>query len=140
VLGQLTARASDAPIDFQLESERAFVIAVSFEAKAGSVRFAMTPDPVAQLRFPGRKVFQVVLSNLLHETTDGIVNAANGHLAHGGGVALAIARAAGAELETESSEIVTREGPLPTGSAVVTTAGNLPFRGVIHAVGPRQGE
>ena len=31
-------------------------------------------------------------------------------------------------------------GPLPTGSAVVTTAGRLPFKGVIHAVGPRYGE
>ena len=31
-------------------------------------------------------------------------------------------------------------GPIPTGSAVVTTAGKLPFKGVIHAVGPRSGE
>ena len=31
-------------------------------------------------------------------------------------------------------------GPLPAGAAVVTTAGELPFKGVIHAVGPRQGE
>jgi O-acetyl-ADP-ribose deacetylase (regulator of RNase III) len=35
---------------------------------------------------------------------------------------------------------VRSHGPFPTGSAVVTTAGKLPFKGVIHAVGPRQGE
>jgi O-acetyl-ADP-ribose deacetylase (regulator of RNase III) len=71
---------------------------------------------------------------------DAIVNAANGHLAHGGGVAGIISRAAGPELQAESDALIRRLGPLPTGSAVVTTAGKLPFKGVIHAVGPRQGE
>lgn len=71
---------------------------------------------------------------------DAIVNAANGHLAHGGGVAGIIARAAGPELQAESDALIRSLGPLPAGSAVVTTAGKLPFKGVIHAVGPRQGE
>ena len=78
--------------------------------------------------------------NLLEEPVDAIVNAANGHLAHGGGVAAVIARAAGPALVEESGRIVKRQGPLPTGAAVVTTAGRLPFKGVIHAVGPRYGE
>ncbi|HEX2334726.1 MAG TPA: macro domain-containing protein [Burkholderiales bacterium] len=78
--------------------------------------------------------------NLLDEPVDAIVNAANGHLAHGGGVAGIISRAAGPELQAESDALIRRLGPLPTGSAVVTTAGKLPFKGVIHAVGPRQGE
>ena len=77
--------------------------------------------------------------NLLEEPADAIVNAANGHLAHGGGVAGIISRAAGPELQAESDRIV-RNGPLATGSAAVTTAGRLPFKGVIHAVGPRYGE
>ena len=77
--------------------------------------------------------------NLLEEPVDAIVNAANGHLAHGGGVAGIISRAAGPELQSESDRIV-RNGPLATGSAAVTTAGRLPFKGVIHAVGPRYGE
>ena len=51
-----------------------------------------------------------------------------------------ISRAAGAELQQESHRLVAERGPLPTGSAVVTGAGKLPFRGVIHAVGPRYGE
>ena len=71
---------------------------------------------------------------------DAIVNAANGHLAHGGGVAAIISRAAGPALQAESDALVRAQGPFPTSSAVVTTAGKLPFKGVIHAVGPRQGE
>jgi O-acetyl-ADP-ribose deacetylase (regulator of RNase III) len=82
----------------------------------------------------------VVRGNLLEEPVDAIVNAANGHLAHGGGVAGIISRAAGPELQAESDRLVREQGPFKTGSAVVTTAGKLPFKGVIHAVGPRQGE
>ena len=78
--------------------------------------------------------------NLLEEPVDAIVNAANGHLAHGGGVAGIIARAAGPALQQESDRIVGSRGTLASGSAVVTTAGKLPFKGVIHAVGPRHGE
>jgi O-acetyl-ADP-ribose deacetylase (regulator of RNase III) len=81
-----------------------------------------------------------VRGNLLDEPVDAIVNAANGHLAHGGGVAGIISRAAGPELQAESDRLVQESGPFPTGSAVITTAGKLPFKGVIHAVGPRQGE
>jgi O-acetyl-ADP-ribose deacetylase (regulator of RNase III) len=82
----------------------------------------------------------VVRGNLLEEPVDAIVNAANGHLAHGGGVAGVISRAAGPELQAESDRLVRELGRFPTGSAVVTTAGKLPFKGVIHAVGPRYGE
>ena len=82
----------------------------------------------------------MVRGNLLDERVDAIVNAANGHLAHGGGVAGIISRAAGPELQKESDALVRKHGPFATGTAAVTTAGKLPFKGVIHAVGPRQGE
>jgi O-acetyl-ADP-ribose deacetylase len=82
----------------------------------------------------------VVRGNLLEEPVDAIVNAANGHLAHGGGVAGIIARAAGPALQKESDRLVASHGPFETGAAVATTAGKLPFKGVIHAVGPRYGE
>ena len=82
----------------------------------------------------------MVRGNLLEEPVDAIVNAANGGLAHGGGVARIVSRAAGPALQEESDNIVRYRGPVPTGSAVVTTAGKLPFKGVIHAVGPRCGE
>jgi O-acetyl-ADP-ribose deacetylase (regulator of RNase III) len=82
----------------------------------------------------------VVRANLLEEPVDAIVNAANGHLAHGGGVAGILSRAAGPQLQEESDRLVRARGTVPTGSAVVTGAGRLPFKGVIHAVGPRHGE
>ncbi|HEY3075552.1 MAG TPA: macro domain-containing protein [Burkholderiales bacterium] len=78
--------------------------------------------------------------NLLEEPVEAIVNAANGHLAHGGGVAGIISRAAGPTLQEESDRLVAARGPFPTGAAVATTAGKLPFKAVIHAVGPRYGE
>ena len=82
----------------------------------------------------------MVRGNLLEESVDAIVNAANGHLAHGGGVAGVISRAAGPMLQDESDSLVRQNGPYPSGAAVATTAGKLPFKAVIHAVGPRYGE
>ena len=82
----------------------------------------------------------MVRGNRLEEPVDAIVNAANGHLAHGGGVAGIISRAAGPALQLESDRLVAAHGPFATGSAVATTAGKLPFKAVIHAVGPRFGE
>ena len=60
---------------------------------------------------------------------DAIANAANTELRHGGGVAGAISRAAGPEVQRESS----RKAPIGLGEAVETTAGELPARWVIHA-------
>jgi O-acetyl-ADP-ribose deacetylase (regulator of RNase III) len=99
----------------------------------------MANEVVARQEFPGGQAFELVLGNLLEEQADAIVNAANGHLAHGGGVAAAIARAAGPSLSNEGRRIVAERGEIPVGEAVVTTAGELPFAGVIHAVGPHQG-
>jgi O-acetyl-ADP-ribose deacetylase (regulator of RNase III) len=67
---------------------------------------------------------------------DAIVNAANSALAGGGGVDGAIHRAGGGSLMRELDAIRRRTGGCPTGSAVVTAAGNLPARYVFHAVGP----
>jgi O-acetyl-ADP-ribose deacetylase (regulator of RNase III) len=85
-------------------------------------------------------VLEVVQGDLLEQPVDAIVNAANGALAHGGGVAAIISRAAGPELQEECERLVESHGIYQTGSAVVSTAGRLPFKGVIHAVGPRHGE
>lgn len=60
---------------------------------------------------------------------DAIANAANTDLAHGGGVAAAIARAGGPEVQRESDE----RAPIGLGEAVETTAGEMPARWVIHA-------
>ncbi len=60
---------------------------------------------------------------------DAIANAANTELRHGGGVAAAIARAGGSEVQRESDE----RAPVGLGDAVETTAGDMPARWVIHA-------
>ncbi len=95
---------------------------------------------VGRIDYPNGRKFEVVISDLLAEPTDAIVNAANGGLSHAGGVAAAISKAAGPALDEEGDRIVRERGRIPVGEAVVTTAGNLPFKGVIHAVGPRMGD
>lgn len=102
----------------------------------GNVPCAMANEVVEHLDVPGGRVFQIVVGDLLREPVDAIVNAANGHLAHGGGVAAAIARAAGRALEDDGDRIVAERREIPVGDAVATVAGRLPFKGVIHAVGP----
>lgn len=97
-------------------------------------------ETIGSVNLAGGAQFVVVRHDLLAEPVDAIVNAANGGLAHGGGVAAAIARAAGPALEDECERIIASQGRIATGDAVVTTAGNLPYKGVIHVVGPRQGD
>jgi O-acetyl-ADP-ribose deacetylase (regulator of RNase III) len=67
---------------------------------------------------------------------DAIVNAANPSLAGGGGVDGAVHRAGGQAILRECQDIVSKRGRLEPGRAVVTTAGHLPARYVIHTVGP----
>ncbi|CAF4996261.1 unnamed protein product, partial [Rotaria sp. Silwood1] len=73
------------------------------------------------------------------KNVDVIVNAANGPLYHAGGVDKAIADAAGPALDQECRQIIAKNGGLPisAGKAVKTTAGNLPSKCVIHAIGPQ---
>jgi putative ATPase len=67
---------------------------------------------------------------------DAIVNAANTRLAHGSGVAGAILSRGGDLIQEESNAWVAKHGCVPTGQAALTSAGRLPCRWVIHAVGP----
>jgi len=66
---------------------------------------------------------------------DAIVNAANNDLILGGGLAGAIARAGGPEIQDQCM----RHGPIEVGQAAITTAGNLPARYVIHQASMRLG-
>ena len=72
---------------------------------------------------------EVIAADVTKLEVDAIANAANTELRHGGGVAAAIARAGGPELQRESHE----RAPIGLGEAVETTAGNMPARWVIHA-------
>jgi O-acetyl-ADP-ribose deacetylase len=75
-------------------------------------------------------------ADITKETTDAIVNAANSSLMGGGGVDGAIHRGGGPAILAECKQIVAEIGRLPAGKAVITTAGRLPARHVIHTVGP----
>ena len=72
---------------------------------------------------------EVVQADITTLAVDAITNAANTQLWHGGGVAAAIARAGGPDLQCESRE----KAPIGLGAAVETTAGAMPARYVIHA-------
>lgn len=78
----------------------------------------------------------VMMGDITKMEVDAIVNAANTWLMGGGGVDGAIHRAGGPAILEECRQIVARHGNCPTGQAVITTAGNLPARYVIHTVGP----
>jgi len=83
----------------------------------------------------------VVVGDIPLEDVDAIVNAANSTLSGGGGVDGAIHRAGGPAILDACREIRRTQYPdgLPTGEAVITPAGNLPARYVIHTVGPIYG-
>lgn len=77
----------------------------------------------------GHITIKVERGDITRLKVDAIINAANTHLWMGGGVAGAIKRAGGEGIEREA----VRQGPIPAGDAVVTAAGRLPCRHVIHA-------
>jgi O-acetyl-ADP-ribose deacetylase len=79
---------------------------------------------------------RILRGDLTEARTDAIVNAANSHLQHGGGVAGAIVRKGGRIIQEESNRI----GVVPVGKATITGGGVLKARFVIHAVGPMWGE
>ena len=82
----------------------------------------------------GSCVLELVTGDITRQTADAIVNAANSQLAGGGGVDGAIHRAGGPAIMAETHQRYPQG--CPTGAAVITGAGQLPARYVIHAVGP----
>jgi O-acetyl-ADP-ribose deacetylase (regulator of RNase III) len=85
---------------------------------------------------PTLQTIQIVQGDLTAETSDAIVNAANEHLQHGGGVAGAIARRGGPKIQLESQAWIRLHGPVPHARPAWTSGGLLPAKYVIHAVGP----
>jgi O-acetyl-ADP-ribose deacetylase (regulator of RNase III) len=86
------------------------------------------------------KRLQIVQGDITIEVVDAIVNAANRYLQHGGGVAGAIIRMGGPQIQAESDAWVAQRGPVSNEEPAYTSAGKLPCRYVIHAVGPIWGE
>ena len=86
------------------------------------------------------QTLQIAQGDITLEEVDAIVNAANEHLQHGGGVAWAIVRRGGDVIQQESDAWIRKHGPVPHSRPAWTRAGSLPSRFVIHAVGPVWGD
>ena len=88
------------------------------------------------LTFPSGQSFSLAQGDLTQEKVDAIVNPANEHLMHGGGVAALIARKGGEIINKESQVWIKEHGLVSHGKPAYTSGGDLPCRYVIHAVGP----
>jgi O-acetyl-ADP-ribose deacetylase (regulator of RNase III) len=84
----------------------------------------------------GGTLLELIEGDLTELPADAVVNPANSRLELGGGVAGAIRSRGGPAIQAECAELA----PVAVGDAVITGAGTLPARRVIHAVGPRWGE
>jgi O-acetyl-ADP-ribose deacetylase (regulator of RNase III) len=93
-------------------------------------------NPLISTSLSSGAVLQLVQGDITAETTNAIVNAANEYLIHGAGVAGAISRRGGPEIQTESNAWVQKHGPVSHTEPAWTTGGKLPCKYVIHAVGP----
>jgi O-acetyl-ADP-ribose deacetylase (regulator of RNase III) len=90
--------------------------------------------------FPTGQTIQIVRGDITTEPVDAIVNAANEHLQHGGGVAWAISQKGGSVIQKESDDWVRQHGPVAHTRPAWTSGGLLPAKYVIHAVGPVWGD
>lgn len=99
----------------------------------------MTHRVLRERRFGEARV-QLVQGDITQEQVDAVVNAANKYLEHGGGLARIIVKKGGRVIQEESRQWVARHGPVTHEEPAYTTAGHLPAKYVIHAVGPVWGE
>jgi len=90
--------------------------------------------------FPTGQTIQIVQGDITIEEVDGIVNAANEYLQHGGGVARTISKQGGHAIQKESDAWVQEHGQVSHANPAWTSGGRLPAKYVIHAVGPVWGD
>lgn len=89
-----------------------------------------------KITFPSGFELQLIQGNITQADVECIVNPANQFLKHGGGLAGLLAKKAGPALQKESNAWVKEQGHVTHHSPAYTGGGNLPFRYIIHAVGP----
>lgn len=112
---------------------------LEFENKEASYqRPPPTISPEKRFEYKLRSGVKVSVwkADLTNFPVDAVVNAANEHLKHYGGLAQALSSAGGSQIQTESDDFIKKRGKLKTGEAVVLSSGSLPCKMIIHAVGP----
>ncbi|XP_049903950.1 protein mono-ADP-ribosyltransferase PARP9 [Epinephelus moara] len=97
----------------------------------------IVPEKRFSVTLRGGVQVSVWKADLINYRVDAVVNAANEYLQHYGGLALALSKAGGPQIQKDSEEYIKRHGSLKTGDAVVFDAGFLPCKKIIHAVGPQ---
>ncbi|XP_041329145.1 protein mono-ADP-ribosyltransferase PARP14 [Pyrgilauda ruficollis] len=128
-----------------LEAKQKFSCFISIkeeeeEEKGGKAGAKVRRKVYCEKNLPGGIMVGVYRGDLCDYPVDVVVNASNEKLKHSGGLAEALSRAAGPALQEECDELMKKLGNLQPGCAVITRAGKLPCKNVIHAVGPRWNE
>ena len=95
---------------------------------------------LAEKKLPTGQSLQIAQGDITLEEVGAIVNAANEHLQHGGGVAWAIVRRGGEVIQAESDAWIQKHGLVSHSRPAWTSGGSLSARYVIHAVGPVWGD
>ena len=95
---------------------------------------------LAERTLPSDQTIQIIQGDITTEEVDAIVNAANEHLQHGGGVARTISKKGGSAIQKESDAWIRQHGVVPHSHPAWTSGGRLPAKYVIHTVGPIWGD
>jgi len=88
----------------------------------------------------GDRELVINVQDLLTAPVEVIVSSSNTTLTHEGGIAEQILQKGGSQVQSECEQLIKEYGEIDSGMAVYTNAGELPFKAVIHAVGPQKGE
>lgn len=117
----------------------ASVIGVPFEGNQAATQMktpALVPEKRLEVLVSKVKV-SVHRADLTNFPVDAVVNAANERLQHVGGLALALSKAGGSQIQQDSNHYIEKYGVLGKGDAVAMSAGSLPCKKIIHTVGPQ---
>ena len=121
---------------FESKLKENFCVICSYP-KLGKLSRAIHSAVLQSSSSANRVQIDLCRGSIVYEKVDAIVNPANEDLQHAGGLAKVIVDAAGLAVQTESTEYVQRNGRLFPGACVALSAGGLPCKRIIHAVGPR---
>ncbi|KAG7233896.1 hypothetical protein INR49_006458 [Caranx melampygus] len=115
----------------------AIIEGVDFEDDLTAQRKTVVPEKRLETTLRSGVKVSVFKADLTSFKADAVVNAANNDLQHCGGLAAALSSVGGPQIQKESDDFIKRNGSLKTGDAIVHDAWSLPYKKIIHAVGPQ---